>query len=344
MISVTLYSRQDCHLCDEAKEELSALRDQVPHQLVVVDVDSSQDLKQAYGDNVPVVEVGPYRLKAPFSRQELQMTLQAAADREQQIAAVAAARSQEPGLTATAWTVGDAFSYWFGKHYLAVFNLFVLIYVGLPVLAPVLMASGAQAPARLIYRSYSLVCHQLAYRSFFLFGEQPYYPRAAAGLSGVLTFQQATGIDESSAGQALNQARQFTGSPAIGYKVALCERDVAIYGAILLFGVLFALTGRKLPSLPWYLWVLIGILPIGLDGVSQLLSQPPLSFIPYRESTPFLRSLTGFLFGFTTAWFGYPMVEDTMRETRQIMATKLLRVQKLRAEGAPAAEGRGRSS
>jgi uncharacterized membrane protein len=68
------------------------------------------------------------------------------------------------------------------------------------------------------------------------------------------------------------------------------------------------------------------MLPIGLDGFSQLLSQPPLNFFPYRESTPFFRSLTGFLFGFTTAWFGYPMVEESMAEARQVLAAKLRRI------------------
>ena len=97
-------------------------------------------------------------------------------------------------------------------------------------------------------------------------------------------------------------------------------------GSILFFGLLYALTGRRIPALPWYLWILIGIVPIGLDGVSQLLSQPPFNFLPFRESTPLLRSLTGFLFGFTTAWFGYPMVEEGMRDTRQVMAKKLMRV------------------
>jgi len=65
-----------------------------------------------------------------------------------------------------------------------------------------------------------------------------------------------------------------------------------------------------------------------LDGFTQLLSQPPLSLFPYRESTPFLRVLTGFLFGFSTAWFGYPLVEQTMAETRQIMSDKCQRLQK----------------
>jgi uncharacterized membrane protein len=97
---------------------------------------------------------------------------------------------------------------------------------------------------------------------------------------------------------------------------------VAIYGSILLFGLLYSLSGRRLPSLPWYLWILIGIVPIAVDGLSQLLSQPPFNFFPYRESTPSFRVLTGALFGFATAWFGYPIVEQTMQETRQLMANK----------------------
>jgi uncharacterized membrane protein len=108
----------------------------------------------------------------------------------------------------------------------------------------------------------------------------------------------------------------------MGYKIALCQRDIAIYGGILLFGLLFSVTGMRLKSIPWYLWLALAIVPIGLDGLSQLLSQPPLGFFPFRESTPFLRVLTGFLFGFFTAWFGYPMVEETMRDTRQLMEDK----------------------
>jgi hypothetical protein len=64
-----------------------------------------------------------------------------------------------------------------------------------------------------------------------------------------------------------------------------------------------------------------------LDGVSQLVSQPPFNFIPFRETTPLLRLLTGFLFGFSTAWFGYPLVEETMADSRQVLAAKRLRSQ-----------------
>jgi uncharacterized membrane protein len=188
------------------------------------------------------------------------------------------------------------------------------------------MKAGAPTPASLLYKAYSLVCHQLAFRSFFLFGEQLYYPRQAADVSGVMTLAQATGLDEAATGDALFLARQFVGNEQVGYKIALCQRDVGIYAGILLFGLLFSLSGRRLPVLPWYLWLIFGVLPVALDGFSQLLSQPPLSFFPFRESSPALRLLTGGLFGFCTAWFGYPMVEETMLETRRIMADKWQRV------------------
>jgi hypothetical protein len=45
--------------------------------------------------------------------------------------------------------------------------------------------------------------------------------------------------------------------------------------------------------------------------------------IPYRESTPLLRTITGFLFGFLTAWFGYPYVEESMSENRKYLESKL---------------------
>ena len=125
-------------------------------------------------------------------------------------------------------------------------------------------------------------------------------------------------------------ARRYVGDETVGYKVALCERDVAIYASILLFGLLFAVTGRRIPQLHWAIWLLIGLGPIGLDGFSQLFAQfewPFLaSILPYRESTPFLRVLTGSLFGFFTAWFAYPNIEESMQETRQFFVKKFAQV------------------
>jgi uncharacterized membrane protein/glutaredoxin len=311
VITVTLYTRPGCHLCEQAKADLSALQSEIPHTLLEVDIESDPALQKKYLAEIPVVETGLYRLKAPFTAADLKMTLGAARDAQEHHR-----RADLSAKTKKSLSGADRFSLWVSDHWLFAVNLLVILYLGLPILAPVLMKVGATFPAKLIYTAYSPLCHQLGFRSFFLFGEQTYYPRAAADIQGAVTFGQATGIDEND----LFASRAFTGNEQLGYKMALCERDIAIYGAILIFGFVFSLTGRRIPPLHWLLWLLLAIGPIGLDGFSQLFSQLPFPWLaqilPYRESTPFLRVLTGSLFGFGTAWFGLPYIEESMRETR----------------------------
>jgi len=205
------------------------------------------------------------------------------------------------------------------RHWLLYLNLVVLLYVGVPFLAPIFMQMGAAGPAHAIYTFYSALCHQLGFRSFFLFGQMPTYPRAI--------FQQYTGIDPND----LFAARAFIGNAQLGWKVAFCERDVAIYAAVLLGGIFYTLPGvrRRVGPMPWLAYILIGVAPIALDGFSQLLSQyrnnliPPFNLLPYRESTSFLRVLTGGLFGISNAWLALPYLKVSMEEVRQELERKL---------------------
>jgi hypothetical protein len=57
---------------------------------------------------------------------------------------------------------------------------------------------------------------------------------------------------------------------------------------------------------------------------SQLISQmniPALSWFAMRESTPFLRVVTGVMFGWFTAWFGLPSIEEIINEKKQTNKT-----------------------
>jgi uncharacterized membrane protein len=208
------------------------------------------------------------------------------------------------------------------RHWLLYLNLLVLLYVGVPFLAPIFMQIGATGPAHAIYTFYSVLCHQLGFRSFYLFGQMPAYPRAI--------FQQYTGIDPND----LFAARAFIGNADLGYKVAFCERDVAIYGALLLGGIIYTLPGvrRRVGPMPWWAYIVIGVAPIAIDGFSQLLSQypynliPPFNLLPYRESTVFLRVLTGGLFGISNAWLALPYLKVSMEEVRQELERKLGKV------------------
>jgi uncharacterized membrane protein len=256
------------------------------------------------------------------------MTLGAASDRRGQLDRLGREDHHDRLRRGQTINAPDRVMFWFSRHYLAVLNFIILLYFGLPVAAPVLMKVGAPIPADVIYTIYKPLCHQFGFRSFFLFGEQTYYPLEEAGISGVKTFEEASGISDlhDATNTSRFEARQYVGDESVGYKMALCERDMAIYSAIFLFGVVFALTGRRLKPLHFILWVVIGMGPIGLDGFSQLFSQIEWEWLqgilPYRESTPFLRLLTGGLFGFTTAWFAYPNLDESMSETRQFFVKK----------------------
>ncbi len=76
---VTLYSKAECALCDEARGQLNALQKEIPHQLVEVDIESEPSLAARFADRVPVIEVGPYTLNAPFSDLDLKVALLSAA-------------------------------------------------------------------------------------------------------------------------------------------------------------------------------------------------------------------------------------------------------------------------
>jgi uncharacterized membrane protein/glutaredoxin len=328
MLNVTLYTRKGCKLCDEVKAELNELQVQYPHRLVEVDIESDGALLANFGLEIPVVEVGPYSLKAPITSQKLRITIGAAFDRKNQLEQLGDPEYLMRIKKGKKVTTGDRVSFWISRRYLLLLNLFMFFYVGLPFLAPSLMEMGATLPAKAIYRIYSPLCHQFGFRSFFLYGEQTFYPLAEAKMAGVKTFQQVTGIPNLNDPYSYTrfEARDYIGNATVGYKVALCERDVAIYFAMLVFGIIFGLSGRRIKPLHWMLWLLIGLGPIGLDGFSQLFSQFNWTWfaamIPYRESTPYLRVLTGALFGLATAWFAYPNIEETMNETRQYYIKK----------------------
>jgi uncharacterized membrane protein len=238
--------------------------------------------------------------------------------------------------------------YWSGRNWLTVVMIFLAIYVGLPILAPVLMNAGLTGPANVIYRVYSPMCHQMASRSFFLFGEQYAYPRELAGTS--LTpidaywdqrpaLQNVPRYPESPSelNQQLTALRAERGDQQLGFKMALCERDIAIYGFMLIGAALYAVArrGRRIRPLPWWLFVIIGLGPIALDGFSQLFGTYgqalDIAFLQQsifnRESTPFLRTATGALFGFTLVWTVFPYVDNSMGEFNSELEDKLARVE-----------------
>jgi uncharacterized membrane protein len=250
------------------------------------------------------------------------------------------------GHTRTFVLAVDRAIYRFSQHWLAVLNIVVAIYVGLPILAPVLMANGATRAGQAIYTLYRPMCHQQASRSLFLFGEQIAYPREIAdtNLRAIDTYlDQLPGYTDVPLENwlAFSMADgRFTGNSVMGYKMALCARDIGIYGFILIGGLLYGLLAWrwKISPLSFWLFAIVGMGPIGLDGFSQLfgylatpldgsaptgLAAAMAHVFPLRESTPLLRFVTGAWFGLMTVWLLYPRLHNAMADTKQMLATKL---------------------
>lgn len=231
------------------------------------------------------------------------------------------------------------------RNWLKVVLAFLITYSTLPVIAPTLMRLGLEGPARVLYTMYSPMCHQFAFRSIFLYGEQPFYPRYNTG-SPLIPFETfveqlpefapdrvlpfpygAVGNIYAFTGGYQGASREFLGNPQMGYKMTLCARDIGIYWALTAGALIYSLpkVRRRLRPVPIWIYVLLGITPIALDGVSQLLGYPPFNLWPPRETLPGFRVLTGVTFGLMNAWLGLPYLELSMRDTRLQIEDKLRR-------------------
>jgi glutaredoxin len=56
-VHVEIYSRPQCHLCDEAKEVIERVRGRYNFVLRVINIEEDLELEAAYGTEIPVVYI-----------------------------------------------------------------------------------------------------------------------------------------------------------------------------------------------------------------------------------------------------------------------------------------------
>jgi uncharacterized membrane protein len=213
---------------------------------------------------------------------------------------------------------------WLSKHWLTVFNLFFLIYVGLPFLAPILLVSGYTGSANAIYRFYGLSCHQLPSRSFFIWGEQVALCHREVSMYGTLLlgglvfglfkdrlkpiplrwyvfFLVPVALDAGL--QLASEWLQFSSMTTL-WAIGLLA--MGITSAIL----------RSQNYLTWHSYLFFAFGPLALLYLQF--------FGPY-SSNLFLRIITGFIFGFGTIWYAYPLIQQGFRDVQQEIMMKLNR-------------------
>ncbi len=302
--AILYYHPQDVDI-EKLIAEISALSEKYSLDFLPLNIDAIEEGEKLAVKTTPTLAVGPYLLKFPFSAKDAEIAISAASARAGGTKKVNLRKARAKNRTGM----------FLAKFYPSLIAAITLVFLGGAFLAPILKMNGKERASNILYGFYHVFCHQLAFRSYFLGGDQLFYPRELAHIEGLVTYEQQ--FNDPYVDVVI--ARGIVGDQQAGYKIALCERDLAIYGSIALIAILFQITRRQWKPLKWYWWVLFGLIPIALDGFSQIpgLSSGWPTWFPVRESTPLLRTLTGVLFGGITAWYMFPLMEESMRETYQ---------------------------
>ncbi len=57
MVNITIYSKNDCHLCDVAKEALLKIQTELPFSLTEIDIEKDRTAFEKYKYLIPVIEI-----------------------------------------------------------------------------------------------------------------------------------------------------------------------------------------------------------------------------------------------------------------------------------------------
>lgn len=169
--------------------------------------------------------------------------------------------------------------------YMALLSIFVLFIL----ITPLVMIHDAPA-GEALHGAFSLTCHQLAARSYC------FYPSDGSAGDCPDVYSRAMVLDSEK-------------GPA--YKFPVCARDTAIYLVALVGGIALYFTEYRDSSKPPNpLFFVIALIPIALDGGTQL--------IGLRESTNFLRALTGAIAGFAFSFYAVPMLNTFLLKKKAV--------------------------
>jgi uncharacterized membrane protein len=192
-------------------------------------------------------------------------------------------------------------------------------------LAPLFMHLGWNGAANGIYFVYSFFCHQLPERSYFLFGPKINYSLGSIQAAWMNTVNPLL-------------LRKFTGTAAMGWKVAWSDRMISFYGGVWLFALLWYPLRKRTRSLSWWGLILF-LLPMALDGGTHFLSDlagigqgfrytnlwlanlTHFSFSPgfyagdaLGSFNSWMRNITGLLAGLGLVWFAFPYIHESFSE------------------------------
>jgi glutaredoxin len=57
MVTVTVYSRHGCHLCESAEKTINSLAQDLEFSVEILYIDGNEELEKLYGTEVPVIHI-----------------------------------------------------------------------------------------------------------------------------------------------------------------------------------------------------------------------------------------------------------------------------------------------
>ena len=304
---VILYYRKSDFEIESLNKNIDDVCKRLNLDFINIDIEKIENIEENHSTKTPALKVGPYFLKYPFTLADVEIAVNAFVSKNE-----IETKKNIRGIKQK-----NSIGLLLANYYPLIIAGLMFLFVAGSILAPVLASSGKTKAANGLYAFYSAFCHQLAFRSFFIFGDQAVYPRELANIKNLTTYEAQFNdqlID-------VDKARKIIGDNNSGYKIAICERDFAIYSSLGFAALAFQILKKKIKQIPWYWWFILALVPIALDGFSQLpgISTGWPAWLPRRESTPFLRVLTGTLFGGVTGLYMFPLMEDSLKETRYML-------------------------
>ncbi|MGB9635029.1 MAG: DUF2085 domain-containing protein [Candidatus Micrarchaeia archaeon] len=189
----------------------------------------------------------------------------------------------------------------------AVYLLFSTFLVVLVVGAPVAALLGHDNIASALYNAAKPLCHQWIYRSQCILDNGKYWvfddciPQSTQSNVIVETkysssFRGFDGYFRYSRDQiGINRAEHVIRDGMEGYKIAVCSRDFFMYLGLLIAAPAYLLLRKRITTLPSMIYLLIALVPMGIDGTGQLLG--------FWESTNLVRSATGLIVGIVMGYY-----------------------------------------
>jgi len=198
----------------------------------------------------------------------------------------------------------------------ALYMFFSILLFAFTLGGPIAALLGLDDVASGIYNAGKPFCHQWIYRSYCIFNATngwivedcipaDYNGTAIVHTKYTLASHAWDGVFAYSIAQVgRNRAEVVERDGMTGYKFVVCSRDSAMYFGMVFAGFAFLYLRRRIKETPSLLFLILGMIPMGIDGTGQLFG--------LWESTNMMRAITGFIAGAVIGFYLLSLLTEIM--------------------------------